>query len=101
MIPHPHTPLTRDQCIFVVWCILASAVDAIISLEHSIDRKAIIDTTGWNLSVFAAQVTNEGLGVGDALTMVGIEAILNLPDPSVVDLPALAARWWDAADINR
>lgn len=79
----------RAQIEYVAWCILAGVVDLVEGgLPTSIDYKerakrlgedryidlsgyerGALEAAGWSLSIFFAQLTGEGMGVGDALAV--------------------------------
>ena len=78
----------REQLVFMVDVILCSAMDRIGSslpdevpldeyYEHEKEIEAwinsAIETAGMGMAVLCAQLTGEGLGIGDALDIIGFD----------------------------
>lgn len=75
---------TKDQLVFVVKVMYSSCFDVVLSycdgynfdppikdLKETIHHA--IASLGWNLSIFSAQVLNDGIGCGDAIAAVKFE----------------------------
>jgi len=88
MKPYPKnlTRFSKEQLIFIVEVMITSAIDAVdssrpenIDMPKSVSNtmfSGILEKLGFDLSIFYAKITNDGIGCSDVLEMTRMEDIL-------------------------